>query len=98
MTVLSSLTKNLLHKIVCPTLVIHGREDHVVPPVNAMKIVEAIRSDDIRLLWLNNSYHVATLDNDKDLIVQRVGEFFTEIARDTSVGQRARPMPGCAGP
>jgi carboxylesterase len=89
LTVLSSLTKNLLHKIVCPTLVIHGREDHVVPPVNAMKIVKAIRSDDIRLLWLNNSYHVATLDNDKDLIVERVGEFFTEIAADTSIGRRA---------
>jgi carboxylesterase len=61
----------------------------VVPPVNAMKIVKAIRSDDIRLLWLNNSYHVATLDNDKDLIVERVGEFFTEIAADTSIGRRA---------
>jgi carboxylesterase len=79
--VLAALTKNLMHRIVCPTLVIHSREDHIVPVVNAMEIVTTIRSDDIRLLWPNNSYHVATLDNDKDLILDRVGGFFTEIAK-----------------
>ena len=80
-SVLISLTKDLLHKIVCPTLVIHSREDHIVPSDNAMEIVKAIRSDDIRLLWLNESYHVATLDNDKDLIIERVGSFFAEMAK-----------------
>ncbi len=80
-SVLVSATGDLLHKIVCPTLVIHAREDHVVPPANAMAIVQAVRCDDIRLLWLNHSYHVATLDNDKALIIERVGAFFTEIAR-----------------
>ena len=80
-SVLISLTKDLLHRVVCPTLVIQSREDHIVPAANAMEIVKAIRSDDIRLLWLNNSYHVATLDNDKDLIVERVGAFFTEMAK-----------------
>ena len=45
-----------------------------------MKIVSSISSDDIRLLYLNDSYHVATLDNDKDIIVERVGSFFREFA------------------
>jgi len=79
-SVLIALTRDLLHRVVCPTLVIQGREDHVVPPANAMEVVRSIRSDDIRLLWLNNSYHVATLDNDKDVIVERVGGFFAEMA------------------
>jgi len=78
-TVLISATRDLLHKVTCPALIIHGREDHVVPPANAMTIVSHIGSDDIRLLWLRESYHVATLDNDKDLIVRRVGEFFTGL-------------------
>ncbi|GGC47206.1 alpha/beta hydrolase [Chelatococcus reniformis] len=80
-SVLISLTADLLPRIACPTLVVHAREDHLVPPTNPTAIVNAIRADDIRLLWLNNSYHVATLDNDKDLIVERVGGFFTEMAR-----------------
>jgi carboxylesterase len=80
-TLLVALTRDLLHKIRCPALVIQSREDHVVPAVNAMQIVQMIRSDDIRLLWLNHSYHVATLDNDKELIIDRVGGFFTEMAK-----------------
>lgn len=79
-TVLITATRDLLHKVTCPTLVIHGREDHVVPPANARHVVSGINSDDIRLLWLNESYHVATLDNDKDTIVTRVGEFFREFS------------------
>jgi len=78
--ILMAQTQSLLGSITCPALIIHGREDHVVPPANAMHIARHIASDDIRLLWLQNSYHVATLDNDKDLIVERVGRFFREIA------------------
>lgn len=77
---LVALTRVVLDRIHCPALVIHGREDHVVPPNNAMEIVNGLGSDDIRLLWLNHSYHVATLDNDKDLIIDRVGGFFRELS------------------
>ena len=80
-TLLVSLTRDLLHNLKCPALIIQAREDHVVPPVNAMQIVQMIRSDDVRLLWLNQSYHVATMDNDKELIIERVGSFFTEMAK-----------------
>ena len=80
-TLLISLTRDLLHNLKCPALVIQAREDHVVPAVNAMQIVQMIRSDDIRLLWLNDSYHVATLDNDMELIIDRVGDFFSEMAK-----------------
>lgn len=80
-SLLVALTRDLLHNVKCPSLIIQAREDHVVPAVNAMQIVQMVRSDDIRLLWLNESYHVATLDNDKELIISRVGEFFREMAR-----------------
>ena len=80
-TLLVSLTRDLLHNLKCPALIIQAREDHVVPPVNAMQIVQMIRSDDIRLLWLNRSYHVSTLDNDKELIIERVGDFFNEMTK-----------------
>jgi carboxylesterase len=79
--VLVAATTDLLHKIACPTLVIHSREDHLVSMANAKRIAASVSSDDVRLLWLNNSYHVSTLDNDKELILQRAGDFFTELAR-----------------
>jgi len=79
-SVLIMATSSLLPRITAPVLVIHGREDHVVPAANAMRIVNAVSSSEVRLLWLDESYHVATLDNDKDLIVARVGGFFAELA------------------
>lgn len=79
LSVLALVTRNLIDRITCPTMVVHPREDHTVPPENALEIIKAIKSDDLRLLWLNNSYHVATIDYDKDLIIQKVGRFFSEI-------------------
>jgi carboxylesterase len=77
-TTLVAITRDLLHRVACPALVVHAREDHVIPPANALEIARVVSSDDVRLVWLNNSYHVATLDNDKDLVVERVGGFFAE--------------------
>lgn len=77
---LMGATGNLLHRIVCPTLVIQSRVDHVLPPSNGPLILQGVSSRDARILWLEDSYHVATLDNDKDLIVERTGKFVAEIA------------------
>lgn len=78
--VLMGATGNLMHKILCPTLVIQSREDHVLPPSNGPLILQSISSQDARIFWLENSYHVATLDNDKDIIVDRTGRFVKEVS------------------
>jgi carboxylesterase len=77
---LSATTRALLPLIRCPILVIQAREDHVVPPDNAHIIVNRAGSDRIELLWLNDSFHVSTLDHDKDLIVTEIVDF---ISRQT---------------
>jgi carboxylesterase len=86
-TILVAVTRDLLYRVTCPTLVVHAREDHVVPTANAIEVVRTIGSDDIRLLWLNNSYHVATLDHDKELIAERIGTFFAEVATRQTIRQ-----------
>lgn len=37
--------------------------------------MEKLGSEDKELVWLENSYHVATLDNDADLIAERTARF-----------------------
>lgn len=71
-----------LHKIRCPIMIVQSREDHVVMPANSHRIARGVSSSDVRQLWLDNSYHVATLDNDKELIVRRTGRFINEILDD----------------
>lgn len=72
---LMAVTRELLPRVVCPTLVFTAREDHVVLPENGPYIVEHIGSSDKNLIWLENSYHVATLDNDKELIAAETLKF-----------------------
>ncbi|WP_313385649.1 alpha/beta hydrolase [Chishuiella sp.] len=64
-----------LNKIVCPILIFSSTEDHVVPPVNAKYIYNHVSSQSKELIELENSYHVATLDNDLDIIVSKTLEF-----------------------
>lgn len=53
-----------LHRVTCPVLVFRSVEDHVVDPSSARAIRSGVRSSDVREELLENSYHVATLDND----------------------------------
>ncbi|MBN1848995.1 MAG: alpha/beta fold hydrolase [Deltaproteobacteria bacterium] len=77
--VLSSVTRDLLPIIKCPAFVITSRVDHVVSTSNGRIIPKLLMVDRIESLWLNNSYHVATLDHDKDLICDRVCAFINSI-------------------
>ncbi len=67
---LAKVTDELLPRIAIPTLIFVSREDHVVLPANTEYILNKISSTVKRQLWLEESYHVATLDNDKDIIVK----------------------------
>jgi carboxylesterase len=64
------VTEEMLPLVTCPALLITSREDHVVPPANGEYILSRIASQEKRILWLEDSYHVATLDNDKKQVVR----------------------------
>jgi carboxylesterase len=75
---LMAVTRDLLPRVICPTLVMVSKDDHVVPPGNADVILERIGSKDRRRLSLGNSFHVATIDFDKDTINQATRAFLRE--------------------
>jgi carboxylesterase len=77
---LMKLTKRDLAKITEPILVFTSREDHVVPPANGAFIMKHVSSTDKEQVWLENSYHVATLDFDKDEIIKHCVEFIQRLA------------------
>ncbi|MCX8033437.1 MAG: alpha/beta fold hydrolase [Thermoleophilia bacterium] len=69
-----------LAAVSCPILIFSSPEDHVVPPQNQQEIYETVSSQIKKLIELPNSYHVATMDNDKELIFSEVLKF---MASDT---------------
>jgi carboxylesterase len=57
-----------LHKISCPVLAFRSRVDHVVEAVSGRVLVEGCAGGTIEERVLEDSYHVATLDNDAPAI------------------------------
>ena len=57
-----------LHRITCPVLVFRSRVDHVVEPVSGRMLLEGLAGGTVEERILEDSYHVATLDNDAPTI------------------------------
>ncbi|GGB37732.1 alpha/beta fold hydrolase [Virgibacillus dakarensis] len=76
---LSKLVRSNLAKINVPALIFSSTVDHVVPPENSQEIYESIISENRSIIKLENSFHVATLDNDKELIAEKSIEFIKSI-------------------
>lgn len=70
-----------LPKVINPILVLHGCNDHTVHPGNARLIYEGVSSQDKELVWLERSYHVITLDYDRDEVFERTLGFIRSRAR-----------------
>lgn len=64
-----------LPQIRCPILVIHGAQDHTVPLENAREIHDSVSSSEKKLVVLPRSYHVVTLDVERDLLEAEVLAF-----------------------
>jgi carboxylesterase len=68
-----------LPKVRVPALILHSKVDHVVAPDNARYIYAHLGSETKELVRLNHSYHVISLDNDLDLVVDRCVRFMRKI-------------------
>jgi carboxylesterase len=73
-------TRGKLATISCPLMAFKSIEDHVVPPENTDYILAHIHSDSKDVIQLNNSYHVASMDNEKMLIAEQCCLFFEKYA------------------
>lgn len=61
-------TRADLARVDHPILTFRSREDHVVEPLSGRLLLEGVRSSDVEERVLEDSYHVATLDNDAPAI------------------------------
>ncbi|WP_249359639.1 acyl-CoA-binding protein [Cupriavidus sp. 2SB] len=68
-----------LERIVCPTLVVHAREDELTSLRSASYLVEHIggktRAGLARMVVLEDSYHMVCVDNDREIVARNVLEF-----------------------
>jgi carboxylesterase len=68
-----------LGRISKPVLYLRSTEDHVVDELSEGIIRDGLGSTDVTWQPLENSYHVATLDHDADLIVEESAAFVARV-------------------
>jgi carboxylesterase len=76
-----------LAELRAPVLLFRSREDHVVDSLSAQLLVAGALNTTVREIVLENSYHVATLDNDAAAIFAGSVEFITERADALAPGE-----------
>ena len=67
-----------LESVTCPVLVFTSMQDHVVDPQSSALLVARAKGP-VEQVVLERSYHVATLDHDRDEIEARTVEFLTGL-------------------
>lgn len=74
---LAKVVGGALDRVTCPIRLFAAKEDHVVPPRNSEYILDHVSSKDKELILLDNCYHVATLDYDREKIFEASYNFMT---------------------
>jgi carboxylesterase len=67
-----------LSSITAPSLLLSSREDHTVAPDNGDEIVNH-SCGPVERIWLEESFHVATLDNDQELVEASTIDFLAKV-------------------
>jgi len=83
---LSAQVRARLPELIQPTLVIQSRLDHTCPfNRNAEFLMGRLGSADKRLVALNESFHVITVDSERERVIQETLDFILPFRRVQSV-------------
>ncbi|MCI0695234.1 alpha/beta fold hydrolase [candidate division KSB1 bacterium] len=72
-----------LPKVTMPILAIHSRADHVVPFDNLAVLMRRVQSPQREQMVAENSYHVLTVDYDRQAIFDRIWKFIQRHSHQT---------------
>ncbi len=78
---LERVVQTQLGQIHTPTLFIHSHQDEVAPPSNVTELCAKINDPEPEVLWVDRSYHVISLDFDRELVNQTILQFCERYSR-----------------
>jgi carboxylesterase len=68
-----------LPRVTQPLLYFRSSEDHVIDPSSASTVLGAVSSRDVEERLLTNSYHVATLDHEAEIVFAESADFVARV-------------------
>ena len=70
-----------LPEVTQPVLLLRSTQDHIVPASSSALVLSRISSRDVTKILLEDSYHVATIDNDAPRIFDESAKFIERITQ-----------------
>jgi carboxylesterase len=71
--------RKCLSEVISPALIVHSTEDDMASLENAYYVEKNISSDHVETMYIDDTYHVLTLDKRKDDIALRVVSFCKDL-------------------
>lgn len=79
---LIKIVRNSLHRIKVPLLLIHSKNDHTIVPYSSEYIYENVESDNKKIVWLEKSGHVLTVDIEKKTVFEEIKNWISKLEQD----------------
>lgn len=73
-----------LPRISAPALIIHAEEDDVATPRSARHVAAHIGSTKVESILLHDSYHMITIDNERERVAAETIRFFNSVMPEAS--------------
>jgi carboxylesterase len=80
--------KKSLKNVIVPTLIVHATEDDMASIKNAHYTQANISSETVETFFVDDTYHVLTLDKRKDDVARRAAQFCKEQAHNLISGNK----------
>jgi carboxylesterase len=85
---LSGHVRRRLPRVRAPCLVVHSTEDDIASLHNVAMVEQRVRAP-VETVLLDNSYHMVSVDQQRDVVIERSVRFFKRIASATAPQRRA---------
>jgi carboxylesterase len=82
--------KRLFKKIETPILIVHAREDDITSIKNADKMAAKVKGP-VRKLYLDDSYHLVTVDRERAKVARATEAFFDELSHHGALQETPTP-------
>lgn len=69
-----------LHELTARILIIQSVEDDTCSIWSAEKVLDLCKSELRRVIWLGNSYHIVTIDNEREIVLNEVLHFISQTS------------------
>lgn len=87
MQVVAKMTRNELEKVKAPCLIMHSSNDDIANMKTNAGLVERRVSGPVKVVPLDNSYHLITIDSDRKVVIKESVAFFDAICHANETAQ-----------